>query len=259
FDRSMERYEAAATKTMTSLSIMNAGQAFIFSVGLTLLMAMAARGIARGELTAGDFVMVNALLIQLYQPLNFLGSVYRDIKQGLIDIETMFALLEVPPEIVDSPDARPLRVVQGAIEFDAVSFAYDPDRQILSDVSFTVEPGHTIAIVGPSGAGKSTLSRLLVRVYDATSGAIRIDGQHMTEGAQESRRRAIGFDPAETVLINDTVLYNIRHGRPDATDEDAIEAAKLAQIHDFIESLPRGYQTLVGERGLKLSGGEKQR
>ncbi len=259
FDRSMERYEAAATKTMTSLSIMNAGQAFIFSVGLTLLMAMAARGIARGEMTVGDFVMVNALLIQLYQPLNFLGSVYRDIKQGLIDIETMFALLEVPPEIVDSPDARPLRVVQGAIEFDAVSFAYDPDRQILSDVSFTVEPGHTIAIVGPSGAGKSTISRLLFRFYDATSGAIRIDGQDITEVTQESLRRAIGIVPQDTVLFNDTVLYNIRYGRPDATDEDVIEAAKLAQIHDFIESLPRGYQTLVGERGLKLSGGEKQR
>ena len=259
FDVSMERYERAATKTFTSLAVLNSGQAVIFSIGLTICMIMAGFGIANGTMTVGDFVMVNAFLIQLYIPLNFLGTVYRDIKQGLIDVETMFDLLDVEPEIQDRPDAKPLELTDAVVEFDNVSFSYDEDRQILHDVSFKVPAGHKVAIVGPSGAGKSTISRLLFRFYEVTSGAVRIDGQNIADVTQETLRHAVGMVPQDTVLFNDTILYNIRYGRPDASDEDVIEAATHAQVHSFIQSLPDGYETMVGERGLKLSGGEKQR
>ena len=259
FDASMARYEKAATKTYTSLAVLNAGQALIFSVGLTVCMFMAARGIVDGTMTVGDFVMVNAFLIQLYIPLNFLGSVYRDIKQGLIDVEMMFDLLSVEPDIADKPDAAPLDVREAVVEFDNVSFSYDPDRQILHHVTFTVPAGKTVAIVGPSGAGKSTISRLLYRFYEVSAGAIRIDGQNVGDVTEKTLRHAVGMVPQDTVLFNDTILYNIRYGRPDATDEEVQEAARLAQVHSFIASLPEGYGTMVGERGLKLSGGEKQR
>lgn len=259
FDRSMARYEKAATRTFTSLAALNSGQIVIFSIGLTAIMLMAARGVAQGAMTVGDFVLVNSFLIQLYMPLNFLGSTYRDIKQGLIDIEAMFDLLEVEPEIWDRPGATELKVGEGEIVFDGVSFAYDRARPILRDVSFTIRPGHTLAIVGPSGAGKSTISRLLFRFYEVSDGAIRIDGQNVAEVTQASLRAAIGMVPQDTVLFNDTIRYNIRYGRPDASDEEVEAAAKLAQIHDFVMALPGGYDTIVGERGLKLSGGEKQR
>ncbi len=259
FDKSMEAYEKAATKTMTSLAVLNSGQAAIFSVGMFICMVMAGKGVADGNLTVGDFVMVNAFLIQLYMPLNFLGTVYRDIKQGLIDIETMFDLLEVEPEIRDHDDAAELVIDNGEVVFEDVSFAYDPLRPILKDVSFRVPAGKTVAIVGPSGAGKSTISRMLFRFYEVTKGRILIDGQDISQVTQQSLRAAIGMVPQDTVLFNDTIRYNIRYGRPDATDEEVEEAAQLAQIHEFIESLPEGYGAMVGERGLKLSGGEKQR
>jgi ATP-binding cassette subfamily B protein len=259
FETSIARYEHAAVRTWTSLAFLNAGQAFIFTVGLTIVMVMAGYGVAAGRMTVGDFVLVNALLIQLYLPLNFLGTVYRDIKQGLIDIEAMFELLKVQPEITDRPGARPLAVREGNIEFDHVAFAYDPERAILHDLAFEVPPGKTFAIVGPSGAGKSTISRLLYRFYEVTGGAIRIDGQDIAEVTQASLRTAIGMVPQDTVLFNDTIRYNIRYGRPEASDEEVEEAARLAQIHDFVKTLPKGYDTMVGERGLKLSGGEKQR
>ncbi len=259
FDRSMARYERAAVKTWTSLAVLNAGQTALFSVGLTISMVLAARGIAAGEMTIGDFVMVNALLIQLYMPLNFLGSMYREIKQGLIDIEAMFDLLSVAPDVQDRPDARPLEVTKGEIVFDNVSFAYEAARPIIKDLSFEVPAGHRVAIVGPSGAGKSTISRLLFRFYNVTSGAICIDGHDIADATQTSLRAAIGMVPQDTVLFNDTIRYNIRYGRPDASEDEIVAAAKLAQIHDFITSLPQGYESMVGERGLKLSGGEKQR
>ena len=259
FETSIARYERAAVKTWTSLAVLNAGQTFVFTVGLTIVMVMAASGVAAGQMTVGDFVLVNALLIQLYLPLNFLGSVYRDIKQGLIDIEAMFELLKVRPEITDKSGARPLTVREGSIEFDHVAFAYDPERAILHDLAFEVPPGRTFAIVGPSGAGKSTISRLLYRFYEVTGGAIRIDGQDIADVTQASLRAAIGMVPQDTVLFNDTIRYNIRYGRPEASDKEVEEAARLAQIHDFVLTLPKGYDTMVGERGLKLSGGEKQR
>ncbi len=259
FDKSMEAYEKAATKTMTSLAVLNSGQAAIFSVGMFICMVMAGYGVADGTLTVGDFVMVNAFLIQLYMPLNFLGTVYRDIKQGLIDIETMFDLLEVEPEIRDRDDARELVIATGDVVFEDVSFSYDPQRPILKNVSFTVPAGKTIAIVGPSGAGKSTISRMLFRFYEVTGGRVLIDGQDIAHVTQQSLRHAIGMVPQDTVLFNDTIRYNIRYGRPDASDEEVEEAAKLAQIHEFIGTLPEGYNATVGERGLKLSGGEKQR
>ena len=259
FDQSMARYEKAAVKTWTSLAILNSGQTILFTSGMILCMAMAAMDVARGAITVGDFVMVNAFLIQLYLPLNFLGSVYRDIKQGLIDIEAMFSLLRVEPDIQDKPGASDLAVDKGVVSFENVSFAYDPERPILRNLSFEVPAGHTVAIVGPSGAGKSTISRLLYRFYELTSGRITVDGQNISDVTQETLRAAVGMVPQDTVLFNDTIRYNIRYGRPDATDAEVEEAARLAQIQDFIADLPDGYETMVGERGLKLSGGEKQR
>ncbi|MEP0070124.1 ABC transporter ATP-binding protein/permease [Pyruvatibacter sp.] len=264
FDRSMARYEDAAVRSTKSLSWLNAGQAAIFAIGLSALMIMAAMGVKNGTMTLGDFVLVNAMLIQLYQPLNLLGFVYREIKQALVDMETMFALLGVGAEIEDKPDAKPLAAKNAAassceIRFENVDFAYDPEREILKGVDFTVPAGRMVAIVGPSGAGKSTISRLLFRFYDATAGRILIDGQDIRDVTQDSVRHAIGIVPQDTVLFNDSIRYNIRYGRPDATDAEVEEAARMAQIHDFIQSLPEGYDSQVGERGLKLSGGEKQR
>jgi ATP-binding cassette subfamily B protein len=259
FDRSLERYEKAAVKTWISLAILNAGQAVAFSIGLAAIMIMTALDVTRGQATVGDFVMVNALMIQLYMPLNFLGSVYRDIKQGLIDIENMFHLLAIDADVNDVPGAKPLVVRQGEIVFDRVSFAYDNRRPIIRDFSLTVPPGKTIAIVGSSGAGKSTISRLLYRFYDVSGGRILIDGSDISKVTQKSLRAAVGMVPQDTVLFNDTIYYNIRYGRPDATDKEVFEAAKLAHIHEFVSTLPAGYDTMVGERGLKLSGGEKQR
>jgi ABC-type transport system involved in Fe-S cluster assembly fused permease/ATPase subunit len=259
FDSSMARYEKAAIRTYTSLGVLNSGQAMIFSVGMVVAMLLAARDVTRGVLTVGDFVMINAIMIQLYMPLNFMGMVYREIKQGLVDIETMFALLQEPAEIVDRAGAKPLRVENGAIKFDHVFFAYEPGRPILKDVSFEVPAGKMVAIVGPSGAGKSTISRILFRFYDLARGTVTIDGQNIKDVTQTSLRAAIGMVPQDTVLFNDTIEYNIRYGRPEATSAEVREAARLAQIHEFIMTLPQGYDSLVGERGLKLSGGEKQR
>jgi ATP-binding cassette subfamily B protein len=259
FDSSMARYERAAVRTYTSLGLLNSGQAVVFTVGVVVCMLLAARDVSAGVLTVGDFVMINAILMQLYLPLNFMGMVYREIKQGLIDIETMFALLHEPPEIVDRPGAQPLRVKDGRIEFKNVSFAYDPERPVLNNVSFEVPAGKMVAIVGASGAGKSTISRILFRFYEVSGGKVLIDGQDIRDVTQESLRAAIGMVPQDTVLFNDTIEYNIRYGKPDAKQAEVREAARLAQIHDFIVSTPDGYNALVGERGLKLSGGEKQR
>ncbi|MFJ5488122.1 ABCB family ABC transporter ATP-binding protein/permease [Hansschlegelia beijingensis] len=259
YDRSMAGYEKAAIRTYTSLAWLNAGQALIFSVGLTVCMIMAVGDIRAGRNTIGDFVLINAMMIQLYVPLNFMGFVYREIKLAVADLEAMFRLLEQSPEIQDRPDARALVVTGGTIRFENVRFAYDPERQILKDVSFEAPAGKTVAIVGPSGAGKSTISRLLFRFYDVQSGRITIDGQDIRAVTQTSLRDAIGMVPQDTVLFNDTVRYNIRYGRWDATDEEVERAAELAQIDGFIRLLPKGYETEVGERGLKLSGGEKQR
>ncbi len=259
FDASMARYEKAAIKTFRSLGTLNSGQALIFTIGMTLCMLLAARGVIAGTNSVGEFVMVNALMIQLYMPLNFMGMVYREIKQGLVDLEAMFALLEEMPEIKDKPGARPLQVTRGEIHFENVRFAYERDRPILKDVSFAVPAGKMVAIVGPSGAGKSTIARVLFRFYDIQSGAVTIDGQDIRDVTQKSLRAAIGVVPQDTVLFNDTIYYNIKYGRPDATDAEVYEAARLAQIDTFIRTLPLGYKTMVGERGLKLSGGEKQR
>jgi ATP-binding cassette, subfamily B, heavy metal transporter len=259
FDSSMARYERAAIRTYTSLGMLNTGQAVIFTLGTVICVLLAARDVASGALTIGEFVMINAILMQLYLPLNFMGMVYREIKQGLIDIETMFALLHEPPEIVDRPGAKRLRVTKGEIKFENVFFDYDPERQILKNVSFEVPAGKMVAIVGPSGAGKSTISRILFRFYELTGGRVLIDGQNISDVTQSSLRAAIGMVPQDTVLFNDTILYNIRYGRPESSDAEVREAARLAQIHDFIMTLPQGYDSLVGERGLKLSGGEKQR
>jgi ATP-binding cassette subfamily B protein len=259
FDRSMARYEKAATMTWVSIGWLNFGQGLIFGAGMTAIMWMSAREVMAGTQTVGDFVFVNAMLIQLSQPLNFIGMIYREIRQGLTDIETMFDLLAVPPEVVDRPQAEALRVTAGRVEFRDVHFAYDPERQILKGVSFEVPAGKTVAIVGPSGAGKSTISRLLFRFYDVQSGQILIDGQDIDAVTQASLRGAIGMVPQDTVLFNDTIAYNIRYGRMSADPEEVKRAAELAQIGAFIERLPDGYKTMVGERGLKLSGGEKQR
>ena len=259
FDASIARYVKAAIRTYTSLGVLNTGQAIIFTIGTVICMLLAARDVTRGTLTVGDFVMINAILMQLYVPLNFMGMVYREIKQGLIDIETMFALLHEPAEIVDRPSAKTLRVRKGEIKFENVSFAYDPERPILKNVSFEVPAGKMVAIVGPSGAGKSTISRILFRFYEISRGKVLIDGQNIRDVTQASLRAAIGMVPQDTVLFNDTIEYNIRYGKPDASSAEVREAARLAQIHEFIVTLPQGYDSLVGERGLKLSGGEKQR
>lgn len=259
FDESMEGYERSATKVWTSLGWLNFGQGVIFGMGLLVMMIMSARAVQAGEQTLGDFVFINAMLMQLSIPLNFIGFIYREIRQGLTDIEQMFDLLDVAPEVTDKPDAKPLQVSEGAIRFDDVHFAYDQNRKILKGISFEVPPGKTVAVVGPSGAGKSTMSRLLFRFYDVQSGTVTIDGQNVRDVTQTSLRAAIGMVPQDTVLFNDTIAYNIRYGRPDASDEDVVRAAEMAQIGDFIRSLPDGFDTMVGERGLKLSGGEKQR
>src|SRR5436309_1671427 len=259
YDRSMERYERASVKTYTSLAVLNTGQAIIFTAGLTAIMLMCAIGVRNGTNTVGDFVMVNAMMIQLYQPLNFMGMVYREIKQAIIDIEKMFGVLSRNPEVKDIPGAKPLIVTTGSIRFDDVRFSYDPERQILKGLSFEVPAGKTVAIVGPSGAGKSTISRLLFRLYDVSGGQILIDGQDIRNVTQASLRASIGMVPQDTVLFNDTIRYNIRYGRWDATDAEVEAAAQLAQIEGFIRMSPKGYETEVGERGLKLSGGEKQR
>jgi ATP-binding cassette subfamily B protein len=259
YDRSMERYERASVKTYTSLAVLNTGQAIIFTAGLTATMLMCAYGVRSGNNTVGDFVMVNAMMIQLYQPLNFMGMVYREIKQAIIDIEKMFSVLSRNPEIKDLPGARQLVVTSGQVRFEDVRFSYDPERAILKGLSFDVPAGKTIAIVGPSGAGKSTISRLLFRLYDVSSGKILIDGQDIRNVTQTSLRASIGMVPQDTVLFNDTIRYNIRYGRWDAGDAEVEQAAKLAQIDPFIRMSPKGYETQVGERGLKLSGGEKQR
>jgi ATP-binding cassette subfamily B protein len=259
YDRAMARYEEASVKSYVSLTVLNAGQAVVFTVGLTTVMVMCAWGIAEGTKTVGDFVMINAMMIQLYQPLNLMGMLYREIKQALIDIEAMFGILAREAEIKDRPGAPPLQVRAGAIRFEDVRFAYEPARPILKGVSFEVPAGRTVAIVGPSGAGKSTVSRLIFRFYEVTGGRILIDGQDIRDVTQASLRNAIGMVPQDTVLFNDTVRYNIRYGRWDATDAEIEEAARLAQIDGFIRLMPKGYDTEVGERGLKLSGGEKQR
>ncbi|MBI4274859.1 MAG: ABC transporter ATP-binding protein/permease [Rhizobiales bacterium] len=259
YDRSMARYEDASVRAYTSLAVLNAGQAVIFTIGLAATMVMCARGISSGTNTVGDFVMINAMMIQLYQPLNFMGMVYREIKQAVTDIEMMFSILSRDAEIKDRPDAAPIEVRAGTIRFENVSFAYERERPILKDVSFEVPAGRTVAIVGPSGAGKSTISRLLFRFYDVTGGHIRIDGQDIRDVTQSSLRERIGMVPQDTVLFNDTIRYNIRYGRWAATDAEVEEAARLAQIDGFIRMAPKGYETEVGERGLKLSGGEKQR
>ncbi|MGY4625227.1 ABCB family ABC transporter ATP-binding protein/permease [Bradyrhizobium sp. USDA 4486] len=259
YDRSVARYEEASIHTYTSLAVLNTGQAVIFTLGLTATMLMCAIGVRNGTNTVGDFVLVNAMMIQLYQPLNFMGMVYREIKQAIIDIEKMFSVLGREAEIKDIPGAQPLAVSAGTVRFEDVRFAYEPTRPILKGISFEVPAGKTVAIVGPSGAGKSTISRLLFRLYDVSGGKILIDGQDIREVTQASLRASIGMVPQDTVLFNDTIRYNIRYGRWDASDADVEEAARLAQIDNFIRTAPLGYETQVGERGLKLSGGEKQR
>lgn len=259
FDGAMANYERAAIRIWTSLGFLNFGQGVIFWIGMIVISIMAAYGVMAGDLTVGDFVLLNTFMMQIYRPLNFIGFVYREIRQGLADIEAMFRLLDQNPEIEDSPDAKPLAVTGPVLRFEEVHFHYDPDREILKGVSFEVPAGKTIAVVGPSGAGKSTISRLIYRFYDTISGRITIDGQDVRDVTQESLRAAIGMVPQDTVLFNDTIAYNIRYGRPDATDEEVRAAARMAQIEAFIAQLPQGFETQVGERGLKLSGGEKQR
>ena len=259
FDKSMERYERAATQVWTSLGWLNFGQALIFGAGTAVMMTISALAVQRGEQTIGDFVFINAMLIQLAIPLNFIGFVYREIRQGLTDIEHMFDLLDVHPEVVDRTGAKELRIERGAIAFRDVHFAYDPARPILKGISFEVPAGKTVAVVGPSGAGKSTLSRLLYRFYDVQRGSILIDGQDVRDVTQKSLRAVIGMVPQDTVLFNDTIAYNIRYGRVGASDAEVEAAAEAAQIAGFVRGLPDGFRAMVGERGLKLSGGEKQR
>ncbi len=259
YDQHLGTWETAAVQNQVSLSALNAGQSTIIAIGLTSLMLLAADGVAKGDMTLGDLVLINVFMLQLYIPLHFLGFIYREIKNALVDMEKMFRLLNENREIEDAVDAQPLRVAQGAIRFEQVTFAYNADRQILFEASFDIPAGHTVAVVGTSGAGKSTLSRLLFRFYDVTAGRILIDGQDIRQVTQASLRAAIGIVPQDTVLFNDSIYYNIAYGRPDATREEVLQAAQSAHIHSFIESLPQGYETTVGERGLKLSGGEKQR
>ena len=259
YDRAMEGYEAAAVRTGLSLSFLNAGQSFIITSGLVAVMVMAALGVQAKLLTVGDFVMVNAYMIQITMPLNFLGTVYREIRQALVDMGQMFGLLAQPAEIVDKPGASALRVTGGHVRFEDVRFAYDAERPILKGITLDVPSGQTVALVGHSGSGKSTIGRLLFRFYDVTGGRVTIDGQDIRDITQDSLHGAIGVVPQDTVLFNDTIYYNIAYGRPEASREEVEGAARAAKIHDFILSLPDGYQTTVGERGLKLSGGEKQR
>ena len=259
YDEQMQRWEVSAVRNQTSLATLNAGQSIIIAIGVTLLMLLAADGVVKGEMTIGDLVLVNVFMLQLYMPLHFLGFVYREIKNALADMEKMFRLLDVDREIADAPGALPLKADGAAVHFEHVGFHYDPAREILHDVGFDIPAGHTVAVVGASGAGKSTLSRLLFRFYDVNSGSISIDGQDIRSVTQASLRAAIGIVPQDTVLFNDTIYYNIAYGRPDATRDEVIAAAQSAHIHHFIESLPQGYDSMVGERGLKLSGGEKQR
>nr|WP_170402347.1 ABC transporter ATP-binding protein/permease [Ruegeria arenilitoris] len=259
YDVSMKAYAQAALKTAYSLAFLNFGQSFLITCGLIGVMVLAAIGVQNGSLTVGDFVMVNAYMIQITVPLNFLGTVYREIRQALVDMGQMFQLLEQPAEVVDKPDAKPLQITEGRVELDDVHFGYDSDREILRGVSLVVPGGQTVAIVGATGSGKSTIGRLLFRFYDVTQGALRIDGQDVRDVTQESLHAAIGVVPQDTVLFNDTIRYNIAYGREGASQAEIEAAAKAAQIHDFIISLPEGYETKVGERGLKLSGGEKQR
>ena len=259
YDASMQRYEYAAVKSLTTLSLLNVGQGVIIASGMTILLVLSGFRVADGSMSIGAFTAVNLYMMQLFQPLNFLGFVYREIRQSLVDMENMFGLLDEGREISDAADAQPLTVAEGAVRFDNVSFAYDQRRPILQGLSFDVPPGQKIAIVGASGAGKSTISRLLFRFYDIDEGRIIIDGQDIRDVTQKSLRAAIGIVPQDTVLFNDTIFYNIQYGRPSATPSEVEEAARLAQIHDFVMSLPDGYNARVGERGLKLSGGEKQR
>ncbi|WP_420476866.1 ABCB family ABC transporter ATP-binding protein/permease [Noviherbaspirillum sp. ST9] len=259
YDKSLQSWETAAVKSQTSLSLLNTGQSFIIAVAVTLILWRATQGVIDGTMTLGDLVLVNAFMIQLYIPLNFLGVIYREIKQSLADMERLFTLLDQHKEVADSPDAKPLDIKGAEVRFGHVDFSYEAKRQILFDVDFTIPAGTTTAVVGHSGSGKSTLSRLLFRFYDINKGSITIDGQDLRAVTQVSLRRSIGIVPQDTVLFNDTIEYNIAYGKPDASKDEIIAAAKAAYIHDFIESLPDGYATMVGERGLKLSGGEKQR
>ena len=259
YDAAMQGYETAALKTSYSLGVINIGQALIINTAMVVVMLMSVQGVADGRISVGGFVAVNAYIMQVMMPLNFLGFVYREIRQALVDMSEMFSLLEQPPEVQDKPGAPPLRVAGGRIEFRDVHFAYDPERAILKGVDLTVEPGKTLAIVGPSGSGKSTIGRLLFRFYDVNAGAVLIDGQDIRDVSQNSLHNAIGVVPQDTVLFNDTIYYNIAYGRDAATRAEIEQAAKAAQIHEFVQSLPNGYYTMVGERGLKLSGGEKQR
>lgn len=259
YDGAMAKYEDAALRTTYSLSFLNFGQSFLITTGLIIVMVFAAIGVEQGKLTVGDFVMVNAYMIQITMPLNFLGTVYREIRQSLVDMGEMFDLLEQPSEITTKADAKDLKITGGTIRLDAVNFGYDPEREILKNVSIEVPAGKTVAIVGSSGSGKSTIGRLLFRFYDVTGGSLSIDGQDVRDVTLTSLQNAIGVVPQDTVLFNDTIYYNIAYGKEGATREDIEQAARDAQIHDFIVSLPEGYDTKVGERGLKLSGGEKQR
>jgi len=259
YDVALERYEAASVRSQLSLTLLNVGQSIIISAGLVIVLVMAGQGVVEGRFTIGEFVLVNSLLIQIYMPLNFLGFVYREIKQSLVDMEKMFGMLRTHSDVTDTPGARELEINGGAVEFDNVSFHYAEDRPILKNISFRVAAGTTTAIVGPSGAGKSTISRILFRFYDITGGRILVDGQDVREVSQKSLRRQIGVVPQDTVLFNDNIRYNIRYGRPESSDAEVEEAAKYAQIHDFVMGLPDKYDSEVGERGLKLSGGEKQR
>ncbi len=259
YDAAMAQYERAAIRTATSLAFLNFGQSVLITGGLVIVMVMAAVGVQNGALTVGDFVMVNAYMIQITMPLNFLGTVYREIRQSLVDMGQMFDLLDQPPEVADKPGAPELRVTKGEVRFDDVRFGYDPERPILRGVSLNVGAGENVALVGPSGSGKSTIGRLLFRFYDVQGGRLSIDGQDVRDVTQDSLHAAIGVVPQDTVLFNDTIRYNIAYGREGANQSEIEDAARAAQIHDFIEGLPRGYDTMVGERGLKLSGGEKQR
>ena len=259
YDKAMQRYERMSVRTYVSLAVLNAGQAFMFTLGLIAVLLMCVGEIKKGQKSIGDFVLINLMMLQLYQPLNFMGMVYREIKQAIVDIEAMFGILDQTPEIEDVPGAQPLKVTAGDVRFENVDFAYDPERPILRGVSFEAPAGHTIAIVGPSGAGKSTISRLLFRFYEPAGGRILIDGQDIRAVTQSSLRAAIGMVPQDTVLFNDSIVYNIRYGRDGASDSEVQAAAENAQIDAFIRSLPQGYNAQVGERGLKLSGGEKQR